>query len=183
MAADRDANELEPHTRCKASGALRQFLTPYGVEILELPEMQRAFIFDIGGPHTFRTIYMDGRSHPEEPRRRPTTAIGSAGGTATRWSWTRWATTKASGWTAAGCPTPTPCTRWRSSRAPRFNTMRYEYTVDDPGAYTKPFTGAMNLRWEAGTELFEYQCQQANYAHELMVGEYEKVDRPRFIVP
>ena len=35
----------------------------------------------------------------------------------------------------------------------------------------------MNLRWEAGTELFEYQCQQANYAHELMVGEYKKVDR------
>ena len=26
--------------------------------------LQRAFIFDIGGPHTFRTIYMDGRSHP-----------------------------------------------------------------------------------------------------------------------
>jgi hypothetical protein len=63
------------------------------------------------------------------------------------------------------------------------NTMRYEYTVDDSGAYTKPFTGAMSLRWEAGTELFEYQCQQANYAGELMVGEFEKVDRTSFIVP
>ena len=29
----------------------------------------------------------------------------------------------------------------------------------------------MNLRWEAGTELFEYQCQQMNYANELMVGQ------------
>ena len=28
----------------------------------------------------------------------------------------------------------------------------------------------MNLRLEAGTELFEYVCQQQNFAHELMVG-------------
>ena len=62
--ADRRLNELEPHTRCKPSGVTRPFLTPYGVEFVELPELQRIYIFDIGGPHTYRTIYMDGRSHP-----------------------------------------------------------------------------------------------------------------------
>ena len=62
---DRETNELEPHTRCKPSGVPRQFLTPYGVEFVELPDLQRIFIFDIGGPHTYRTIYMDGRAHPE----------------------------------------------------------------------------------------------------------------------
>jgi hypothetical protein len=45
--------------------------------------------------------------------------------------------------------------------------------VDDPGAYTAPWTGKFNLRWEVGTELFEYMCQQANYATELMVGSGE----------
>ncbi len=55
--------------------------------------------------------------------------------------------------------------------------------MDDPGAYTAPFSGQMNLRWEAGTELFEYQCQQMNYANELMVGQFEKVDRSSFIIP
>ncbi len=65
VAADRRVNELEPHTRCKASGFQRQFLTPYGAEITEIPELQRIYIFDIGGPHTFRTIYTDGRSHPK----------------------------------------------------------------------------------------------------------------------
>ena len=58
---DRQKHEFEPHTRCKPSGVARQFLTPYGVEFVELPELQRVYIFDIGGPHTFRTIYMDGR--------------------------------------------------------------------------------------------------------------------------
>ena len=36
---DRQKNELEPHTRCKPSGVARQFLTPYGVEFVELPEL------------------------------------------------------------------------------------------------------------------------------------------------
>jgi len=30
---NRQTNELEPHTRCKPSGAARQFMTPYGVEL------------------------------------------------------------------------------------------------------------------------------------------------------
>ena len=29
--AERGRNQLEPHTRCKPSGFVRQFLTPYGV--------------------------------------------------------------------------------------------------------------------------------------------------------
>jgi len=46
--ANRAINQLEPHTRCKPSGFVRQFLTPYGVEFVDLPEIQRGFIFDIG---------------------------------------------------------------------------------------------------------------------------------------
>ena len=43
-------------------------------------------------------------------------------------------------------------------------TVKYEVTVDDPGAYTAPWTTTFNLRRENGQELFEYVCQQANYA-------------------
>src|SRR5438093_2482019 len=56
----------EPHTRCKASGGPREFITPYGVEFVDMPETRRIYIFDVGGPHTFRTIYMDGRPHPKD---------------------------------------------------------------------------------------------------------------------
>src|SRR5829696_2768508 len=48
---DRQATQLEPHARCHASGGVRQIQTPYGVEIVELPEQQRVYLFDIGGPH------------------------------------------------------------------------------------------------------------------------------------
>ena len=39
---DRQKHELEPHTRCKPSGVARQFLTPYGVEFVELAGEQRS---------------------------------------------------------------------------------------------------------------------------------------------
>ena len=34
---DRQGHELEPHTRCHPSGVARQFLTPYGVQFVEIP--------------------------------------------------------------------------------------------------------------------------------------------------
>ena len=52
-----------------------------------------------------------------------------------------------------------------------YAAMRYELTVDDPGAYTKPWGGTMNLRLEANTELFEYVCQQNNLSPESMAGD------------
>ena len=179
---DRQKHELEPHTRCKPSGTARQFLTPYGVEFVELPEAQRVFIFDIGGPHTFRTIYMDGRSHPADFT--PTYYGHSIG-------W--W-----EGDTLVVDTTGFNERFWLDRRGlPHTNQMHtierftrtnqasvaYEITVDDPGAYTAPWTGKFSLRWESGTELFEYMCQQANYATELMVGDREAVGKTTNVVP
>ena len=45
---ERQKHELEPHARCKPSGAARQFMTPYGVEFVEIPDLKRIMIFDIG---------------------------------------------------------------------------------------------------------------------------------------
>jgi len=182
VAADRRVNELEPHTRCKASGFQRQFLTPYGAEITEIPELQRVYIFDIGGPHTFRTIYTDGRSHPKNLE--PTYYGHSIG-------WWEGDTLVVDTigynegfWIDRGAAPHTDKlhTVEKFTRID-FSAIRYDLTVDDPGAYTKPWGGTMNLRLEANTELFEYVCQQQNYAHELMVGGFKAVDRTTLPVP
>jgi hypothetical protein len=179
---DRQAHELEPHTRCKPSGVARQFLTPYGVEFVELPELQRLYIFDVGGPHTYRTVYMDGRSHPAKLMpsfyghsigwwEGDTLVIDTKGFNEGFWLDRR------------GLPhTEALHTVERFTRADS-NAIRYEVTVDDSGAYTAPWTARFNLRWENGTELFEYVCQQANYAITLMVGDQESVDRTSPIIP
>jgi hypothetical protein len=178
----RESNELEPHTRCKPSGVARQFLTPYGVEFVELPELQRIYIFDIGGPHTYRTVYMDGRSHPARPERSyyghsigwwdgDTLVIDTTGFNESFW------------WDRDGLPHTEKLHTIERFTRNDFSTMRYELTIDDPGAYTAKFSGATNLRWEAGTELFEYVCQQANYADTLMVGAGTVADRTSPIIP
>jgi hypothetical protein len=179
---DRRRNELEPHTRCKASGGPRQFLTPYGVEFLELPEQRVAYIFDIGGPHTYRTIYMDGRGHPRNP-------TPSYYGHSIGWWEGDTMVVETIGfnegfWMDRGQLPHTEQLRLleRFTRT-AVGSMRYELTIDDPGAYTAPFTGVSSLRWENGTELFEFICQQGNEAATLMVGEGTTVDRSSPIVP
>ena len=180
--ADRGENQLEPHTRCKPSGGVRQFLTPYGVEIVELPELQRIFIFDIGGPHTYRTIYMDGRSHPADFT--PTFYGHSIG-----WWEGDTLNVETTGFNEGfwidrrGLPTTEKLRTLEKFARTDSLTVAYELTIDDPGAYTAPWTSKLNLRWEDGTELFEYVCQQANYAHNLMLGAYETVDRTTVTVP
>ena len=178
----RQTNELEPHTRCKASGFSRQFETPYGVEFVNLPELDRIYIFDIGGPHTYRTIYMDGRKHPAKLTpsfyghsigwwEGDTLVVDSVGFNEDFWI------------DRGQVPHTTQLHLIEKYTRTALDTMKYELTVDDPGAYTAPFTGTSTLRWESGTELFEYICQQENYAFTLMVGEGTKVDRTSPIVP
>jgi hypothetical protein len=179
----RQIHELEPHTRCKASGTARQFQTPYGVEFVEMSQLKRLFIFDIGGPHTFRTVYMDGRSHPAdlEPSyyghsigwwEGDTLVVDSTGFNESFWLDRR------------GMPhTDQMHTVERFTRKDA-ETIAYEIKVHDPGAYAADWTGAFDLQFERDLELFEYSCQQANYAVELMVGgERSSIDRTSPIVP
>jgi hypothetical protein len=179
---DRQKNQLEPHTRCKPSGFVRQFLTPYGVEFVELPELQRIYIFDIGGPHTYRTIYMDGRTHPTnlDPSfyghsigwwEGDTLVVDTIGYNEGFWMDRR------------GSPTTEKLHTLEKFTRTNDRAIHYETLVDDPGAYTKQWSNSFDLRWENGTELFEYVCQQMNYAPTLMVGAGKSVDRTTPIVP
>ncbi len=180
---DRQGHELEPHARCKASGTARQFQTPYGVEFVEQPALKRLYIFDIGGPHTFRTVYMDGRSHPAdvEPTNYghsigwwegDTLVIDSTGFNEGFWLDRR------------GMPHTTQLHTVERFTRKDSETIAYEITIHDPGAYTAEWKGAFDLNFERGVELFEYSCQQANYAGELMVGgERSSIDRTSPIVP
>jgi hypothetical protein len=182
LSQHRREDQLEPHTRCKPSGGPRQHLTPYGVEFLEMDDLKRIFILDVGGPHTVRTIYMDGRPHPKDwiPSyyghsvghwEGDTLVIDSVG-------------YNEKFWLDRGRAVHTEQLHMieRLTRLDA-NNIRYQTTIDDPGAYTAPWTGEFNIRWAAGDELFEYVCQENNFASTLMVGVATEVDRSSQIVP
>lgn len=42
------------------------------------------------------------------------------------------------------------------------NTLLYEYTVDDPNTFTRPFTVALPMR-KSALPVFEYACHEGNY--------------------
>ena len=180
--AYRRQNQLEPHTRCKPSGGPRQFLTPYGVEFVTNEENKRIFIFDIGGPHTFRTIFMDGQHHPEN-------LVPSYYGHSTgRWDGDT-LVVDTTGFNENfwldryGFPSTEKLHLIERFTRTDSITMKYEVTIDDPGAYSAPWTSGFYLFWDAGQELFEYVCQENNFAGNLMVGAQESVDRTSQIVP
>ena len=43
------------------------------------------------------------------------------------------------------------------------NTIDYQFTVDDPTVFTKPWTASIPLT-QVNTPVFEYACQEGNYA-------------------
>jgi hypothetical protein len=179
----RQIDQFEPHTRCKASGVSRQFSTPYGTEFVEVKELQRMYIFDNGGPMSYRIIYMDGRAHP--PNLTPTNYGHSIG----KWEGDTlvvetvglnekfWLDTRGTPHTAQLKFTE----RFTRTDA---NTLQYQVTIDDPGAYTKPWTTPVfNKGWTANVDMFEYICQDANQGPSLMVGSQESIDNTKFFVP
>ena len=132
--ADRRTHQLEPHARCKPSGVARVFLTPYGVEITEFAELQRVYIFDIGGPHTFRTIYLDGRAHPKKVTptyyghsigwwEGDTLVIDTVGFNESFWL------------DRGGLPNTDQMRTVERLTRTSLTTLRYELTVDDPGLH------------------------------------------------
>jgi hypothetical protein len=179
----RQKHDLEPHARCKASGAIRQQLTPYGVEILEIAALNRLYIFDIGGPHSYREVFMDGRAHPAdfEPTNYghsvghwegDTLVVDSVGYNTDFW------------FERMGLP-HTESVHVTEYFTRESNTrMRYRFVMEDPMTYEAPLEGNLSLNWREGEELFEFMCQQSNYAPELMVNENrEAIGRSSKIVP
>jgi hypothetical protein len=160
----------EPYTRCKASGGPRQFMSPYGVEIVDRPELERIYIFNVANAMSFRIVYTDGRRHPENL---PPSYFGHSVG---RWEGDTlvvdtvgfnerfWMNRDA---------LPHTSQLHLTERLTRvdFDTLTYEVTVDDPGAYTAPWTSGYTLGWSAGAEMFEYVCQQNNLSPASMIGD------------
>jgi hypothetical protein len=176
------ANPFEPHARCKPSGGARQPITPYGIELVEIPELERIYLMDLGGPQSYRIIYMDGRSHPEglSPSyyghsighwEGDALVVDTVGFNERFWM------------DREGMPHTD-----RLHLVERFTRMDrdyliYEVTVDDPGAYSDTWSGGFYMRWSSDTELFEYICQDNNLAAELMIGSESSVDRSSRIAP
>ena len=53
-------------------------------------------------------------------------------------------------------------------RRPVYGRLEIDVTIDDPKAYTKPWTVRVNWRLEADEELIEFICQENNVSEKLL---------------
>ena len=174
-------SKYDPEGYCLPPGGPRLMATPYPMEIVQQPEHKRILMIFEGATHIWREIYMDGRPHPEGDALNPTYLGHSVG----RWdrdtlvvdvvgfnenSWLDF----------YGHPhTDLLHVVERFSR-PNKGVLHYEATIDDPGAYTRPWTVAWDIPWRANAELAEYICQENNkYMHRLTDDLGEAIFGPR----
>jgi hypothetical protein len=142
------------------------FLNAPGFEFVDVPELKQIFILDMAGPHSWRVIYMDGRQHPKGDDLKPTFLGHSVG----HWEGDTLVVDTVGlnekQWPVGAFPTTDQLHLTERISRPNLKTLKYELTVDDPGAYTKPWSGEWTItektasKWNTG-EMFEYICEDA----------------------
>ena len=132
-------------------------------EFLQLPQQKRIIRIFEGHAHMWQVIYMDGREHPPEAFVLPTWMGHSTG----RWDGDTLVVDTVGfnegNWLSVNGAVQTSQLHLieRFTRVD-YNNLRYEATVDDPGAYTRPFKVGWNLTWGMGQELIENVCVENN---------------------
>jgi hypothetical protein len=148
---------------CKPPGGPRQLQLPYGLQFVEDRERQRVFVLIGSGNNNFRIIYTDGRSH-----------AGQVGGdddnplyygrSVARWEGDTFVVDTRGfnedfWFTNGGLPHTDQLRLVERFTRSDFDTMRYEVTVEDPGAYTRPWKSTNTLRWVADEVMPRHLCQ------------------------
>ncbi|HUA18943.1 MAG TPA: hypothetical protein VMB25_09370 [Bryobacteraceae bacterium] len=168
LVRQRRANQAkdDPNVRCMPRGALRIWTDDYYKRIVEAPD--RVIVLAERNMQ-YRQIFTDGRPLPEDPN--PT--------------WNGYSTGKWEGDTLVvhsigfrddlwldsnGNPLTNAAKVTEKLRRPNYGTLEIEITVDDPKAYTAPWTVKMTQPLVLDSELLDYYCleNEKDFAH--MVG-------------
>jgi hypothetical protein len=155
----------DPEANCLPTGVPR--MAPYPWKIVQTPT-ELAFLFE-GNIHSYRQIFLDGRPHAKDPDptwygdsighwESDTLVIDTTGFNDKFW------------FDFAGHPHTEKLHIVERYRRPDFGHLEDEVTIDDPGAYTKPFTVYGHFPLQAGTEIMEYICNENNVDVHHIVG-------------
>ena len=148
---------------CLPPGGPRMFQNRYGFQFLEDRDRRRVFVMMGGGNRNWRLIYTDGREQKGQVEGDADNPLyfGRAVG---RWEGEALVVdTKGFNerfWFAnGGLPHTQQLHLVERFSRPDFDTLRYDVTIDDPGAYTRTWSAGWTLSWVPGEDMPEYFCQ------------------------
>jgi hypothetical protein len=148
---------------CIPPGGPRQYQQPYGLELVENPEFNRILVLLAGGNRNRRVIWTDARPHIGQPQGDADNPL-YYGRSVAKWEGdTLVADTRGFNdkfwFDNGGLPHTEQLQLLEKFTRVDMKTMRYEVTVNDPGAYTRPWKSTMTLEWIPGEETPYFLCQ------------------------
>lgn len=155
----------DPEANCLPTGVPRQ--APYPWRIAQTPT--RMYFLYEGNIHSYRQIFLNMPQHSSDPNptwygesiakwEGDTLVIDSVGFNDKFW------------FDFAGHPHTEKLHVTERYRRPDLGRLDFEVVIDDPGAYTKPFTLYGHSTLMTGTEIMEYVCNENNVDVSHIVG-------------
>jgi hypothetical protein len=158
---DRHLRDDPTFLNCKPPGGVRYLQSEYGIQLVEDKERERVFVLIGGGNHNYRIIFL--REQAGNVRGDDDNPLYYGRGVAKWEGDTLVVETKGFNedfwFTNGGLPHTNQLRLTERFSRPNFDTLHYEVTIDDPGAYTKPWSARWDLRWVGGEELPVHFCQ------------------------
>jgi hypothetical protein len=149
-----DNSKDDPHVKCLPSNPPRMYTLPHYLRLMQTPGL----LVMLNEYNTaYRLIYMDGRPMPVDPQP----------------SWNGYSTGRWDGdalvirtiglrddlWLdMAGNPMTSAATLIERIRRPNYGTLEIDFTVDDPKAYTKPWTVHLRQTIVVDSDLIDEIC-------------------------
>jgi hypothetical protein len=147
----------DPQAYCVLSGVPREHVVPYPFKIFHATSGTILFLYE--ALHSYRQIFLDGRPLPEDPNpswmgysvghwEGDTLVVNSKGFVENSWL------------DNGGHPGTEAMKLIERFRRPDWGHLNLQLTVDDPKAYTKPWTVNLTFNAVPDAEMIEYVCTE-----------------------
>ena len=161
-----DNSKDDPHARCLPDNPPRPFGLPHLTKFVHTPRLL-VLLNEVNA--MYRQVFIDGRPLPVDPNpswngystatwERDTLVIKTNGFRDGLWL------------DMAGSPMTNAAKMTERIRRPNFGTLELQVTVDDPKAYTRPWTVQMNQELWVDTELIDEVCLENEKSSQRMLG-------------
>jgi len=151
-----DLNKDDPDGHCQPLGLVKMHLHPYPRKMIQVPGMV-LILFERNTE--YRQIFTDGRRLPEDPQ------PGFNGYSVGKWDGDTLVVEsigfKDGLWLdISGTPLTDAAKVTERFRRPDFGTLEIDITINDPKAYTKPWSIKVNQTIALDTDMLEFVCQE-----------------------
>ena len=151
-----DLNKDDPDGHCQPLGLVKMHLHPYPRKMIQVPGMV-LILFERNTE--YRQIFTDGRRLPEDPQ------PGFNGYSVGKWDGDTLMVEsigfKDGLWLdISGTPLTDAAKVTERFRRPDFGTLEIDITINDPKAYTKPWSIKVNQTIALDTDMLEFVCEE-----------------------